>query len=64
MQINYDKPWKLMIDRKINKTQLSEKSGITTNAMAKLGRNESVQVEILVKICKVLRSKIDDIIEY
>lgn len=64
MQINYDKPWKLMIDRKINKTQLSEKSGITTNAMAKLGRNESVQIEILVKICKVLRSKIDDIIEY
>lgn len=53
-----------MIDKKINKTQLSEKAGITTNAMAKLGRNESVQIEILVKICKVLRSKIDDIIEY
>ena len=64
MQVNYDKLWKLMIDKKINKTQLSEKAGITTNAMAKLGRNESVQVEILVKICKVLRSKIDDIIEY
>ena len=64
MQVNYDKLWKLMIDKKINKTQLSEKAGITTNAMAKLGRNESVQVEILVKICKILRSKIDDIIEY
>lgn len=42
MQVNYDKLWKLMIDKKINKTQLSKKAGVTTNAMAKLGRNESV----------------------
>lgn len=54
MEISYDKLWKLMIDKKINKTQLSEKVGITTNAMAKLGKNESVQIEILAKICKVL----------
>lgn len=63
MQVNYDKLWKLMIDNKINKTQLSEKAGITTNAMAKLGRNESVQVEILAKICKVLDCNIEDIME-
>lgn len=63
MQANYDKLWKLMIDNKINKTQLSEKAGITTNAMAKLGRNESVQVEILAKICKVLDCNIEDIME-
>ncbi len=59
MKISYDKLWKLMIDKKINKTQLSEKAGITTNAMAKLGKNESVQVEILAKICKVLECNID-----
>ena len=58
MEISYDKLWKLMIDKKINKTQLSEKAGITTNAMAKLGKNESVQVEILAKICKVLECNI------
>ena len=58
MEISYDKLWKLMIDKKINKTQLSEKAGITTNAMAKLGKNESVQVETLIKICKVLNCKI------
>lgn len=63
MQVNYDKLWKLMIDKKINKTQLSEKACITTNAMAKLGRNESVQVEILAKICKVLDCDIEDIVE-
>lgn len=52
-----------MIDKKINKTQLSKKAGITTNAMAKLGRNESVQVEILAKICNVLDCNIEDIME-
>ena len=63
MEISYDKLWKLMIDKKINKTQLSEKAGITTNAMAKLGKNESVQIEILVTICKVLECNIEDIAE-
>lgn len=63
MQVNYDKLWKLMIDKKINKTQLSKKAGITTNAMAKLGKNESVQVEILAKICNVLNCEIEDIVE-
>lgn len=64
MTISYDKLWKLMIDKKINKTQLSEKAGITTNAMAKLGKNEMVQLEALIKICKVLNCKLDDIVEY
>ena len=63
MAISYDKLWKLMIDKKINKTQLSEKAGITTNAMAKLGKNESVQVEVLVKICNHLNCTMDDIME-
>lgn len=64
MTIGYDRLWKLMIDKKINKTQLCEKAGITTNAMAKLGKEEMVQLEILIKICKALDCKIDDIIEY
>ncbi len=63
MAISYDKLWKLMIDKKINKTQLCEKAGITTNAMAKLGKNETVQVEILAKICNVLKCKIEDLVE-
>ena len=64
MTISYDRLWKLMIDKKINKTQLCEKAGITTNATAKLGKEEMVQLEILIKICKALDCKIDDIIEY
>ena len=64
MTISYDRLWKLMIDKKINKTQLCEKARITTNAMAKLVKEEMVQLEILIKICKALDCKIDDIIEY
>ena len=60
MEISYDKLWKLMIDKK---TQLSEMAGITTNAMAKLGKNESVQLETLAKICKVLECNIEDVAE-
>ena len=63
MEISYDKLWKLMIDKKINKTQLSEMAGITTNAMAKLGKNESVHLETLAKICKVLECNIEDVAE-
>ena len=63
MAVCYDKLWKLLIDKKINKTQLCKKAKITTNAMAKLGRNEDVRVEVLTKICNVLNCTIDDILE-
>lgn len=63
MEINYDKLWKLMIDMKINKTQLSELAGITTNEMAKMGKAEMVKMATLIKICKVLNCKLDDIVE-
>lgn len=64
MTINYNKLWKIMIDKGINKTQLREKTGISTNALANLGKNESVQLEILIKICKELNCKLDDIVEF
>ncbi len=64
MNRSYNKLWKLMIDKKMNKTQLREAAKITSNAMAKLGRDESVPVETLEKICNVLDCKIDDIMEY
>lgn len=64
MILNYNKLWKLMIDKGINKTQLREKTGISTNSLAKLGKNESVQLEILIKICSVLKCNVDDIVDY
>ncbi|MDO5380775.1 MAG: helix-turn-helix transcriptional regulator [Acidaminococcaceae bacterium] len=63
MTVCYNKLWKLLIDKKINKTQLCKQANITTNAMAKLGRNEDVRVEVLIKICTVLNCSINDILE-
>lgn len=63
MMLSYNKLWKLMIDKGINKTQLREMTGITTNILAKLGKNESVQVESLAKICNVLECDLNDIVE-
>lgn len=63
MSISYNKLWKLMIDKGFNKTRLREEASISSNAMAKLGKNESVQVEVLAKICNHLDCTMDDIME-
>jgi len=52
-----------MIDKKMNKTQLRTAAKISSNAMAKLGRDESVPLETLEKICRALYCSLDDIIE-
>lgn len=61
--VSYDKLWHLLIDRHMSKTQLVKEAKITTNAMAYLGKNENVRVEVLVKICSALNCTLDDIIE-
>ena len=63
MITSYNKLWKLLIDKGINKTQLCEMANISSNAMAKLGKNESVHLDTIVKICEVLDCKIEEIIE-
>ncbi len=63
MAVSYNRLWKLLIDKKINKTQLCRQAKISTNAMAKLGKNEDVRVEVLVKICTALNCRIEDIME-
>lgn len=61
MAYSYNRLWKLMIDKKINKTTLRREAGITSNAMAKLGKDQPVNVEVLAKICRVLNCTVDDI---
>ena len=64
ISINYNKLWKLLIDKGYNKTQLGDMAGVSTNAMAKLGKNEAVQIDTLIRICIVLNCKLDDIVEF
>ena len=54
---------KILIDKNMSKTQLIKEAKISTNAMAKLGKNEDVRVEVLVKICSALNCNISDIME-
>ena len=63
MAVSYNKLWKLLIDKGMSKTQLIKAARISTNAMAKLGKNEDVRVETLVKICSTLGCTMDDIME-
>ena len=64
MSISYSKLWKLLIDKRMNKSQLRNAAGISTNAVAKLGRNETVSLETLEKICFALDCNIEDIMEF
>ena len=64
MGVSYNKLWKLLIDKNISKTELTHLAGITTNARAKLGRNEDVRVKTLEKLCTSLDCKLDDIVEF
>lgn len=63
MAVCYKKLGKLLIDKNMSKTQLIKAAKISTNAMAKLGRNEDVLVEVLVKICAALDCTMNDIME-
>lgn len=68
MGASYDKLWHLLIDRHMSKTQLItqliKEAHISTNAIAHLGKNEDVRVEVLVKICNALSCEVDDIIVF
>ena len=63
MAVCYNKLWKLLIDKKMTKTELCEKAKISTNAMAHMGKDEDVRVEVLAKICATLGCTMDDIVE-
>lgn len=63
MTVNYNKLWKKIIDLNMSKTQLRERAGITTNALAKMGKNENVSTEVICKICKALQCQVEDVIE-
>lgn len=64
MAIRYNKLWKRLIDENMMKVDLRDKTGITTNALAKLGKNEYVSIQVLEKICRVLHCEIQDIMEF
>ena len=63
MRISYNKLWKMLIDKNMKKKELGEAAGISNSLIAKLGKNENVTVDVLVRICSALDCGIDDIME-
>ena len=63
MAISYRKLWKLLIDKDMKKKDLRVQPGISTNALAKLGKNERVTTDVLEKVCLTLQCDVGDIME-
>ena len=63
MAVCYNKLWKLLIDRKMKKKDLIAATGISRGTMAKLGHDETVNTEVLVRICTALQCDMGDIVE-
>lgn len=64
MAVSYDNLWKLMIDKKIKKTELCKKLKISSSTMAKMTNEEMVAMPILEKICAELECNIEDIVQF
>ena len=64
MTRSYKKLWHILLDRDMSRSQLRKKAGISTNALAKLGKDESLPLETLEKVCAALDCTLDDILEY
>jgi putative transcriptional regulator len=63
MPISYNKLWKLLIDKKMKRIELMNAAGIGTSTLSKLGKDQYVSMEVLVKICKTLNCNIGDIVD-
>lgn len=63
MRISYNKLWKLLIDKNLNKQKLREMSGVSSASIAKLGKGENITTEVLLRICTALKCDISDIME-
>ena len=64
MEVNYNKLWKQMIDKGMKKSELRDLTGIGTNTLAKLSKNQPVSMEVLMKLCEKLECDISDVCEF
>ena len=63
MAVNYNKLWKLLIDKGMTKTDLRMKTGMSTSTLAKMSKNENVSLDVILNICKVLECNIGEVVD-
>ena len=64
MAYSYNNLWKLLIDRKMTKSDLKEKTHLTSTTIAKMGKDQAVSMDALSRICEALDVNIGDIVDY
>ena len=62
MAVQYNRQWKLLIDKKMKKSALTELADVSSSTIAKLNRDEYVSLEVLERICRALRCDIGDVV--
>lgn len=63
MRISYNKLWKILIDKNMKKSDLKEIAGISSASLAKLGKGENITTDVLLRICKAMNCRLEDIME-
>ena len=63
MPVSYDKLWKMLIDKNMNKHDLAEKSGVSSASIAKLSKGANITTDVLLKICEAMDCTLEDIME-
>lgn len=63
MKVSYNKLWKMLIDKNMQKKDLQDAVHMSPNTMAKMGRNENISMDVLVRICQELHCDVGDIME-
>ena len=61
--LSFNPLWKKLIDAKLTKTELAEKAGISRTTVSKMGKNEPVGLDVVVKLCNTLDCGVEDILE-
>lgn len=63
MDVSYNKLFKLLIDKGLKKTEFANMIGISASTLAKLSRNETVSMDVIVRICRKLECTVDDVLD-
>ena len=63
MDVSYNKLFKMLIDKEMKKTEFAKEVGISANTLAKLSRNETVSMDVIIRICRTLGCSVDDIMD-
>lgn len=64
MSFSYNKLWKLLIDKNMNKAELRQLTGLSPNTMARLSKGKSVKMDVVGRICEQLHCNVGDIVDF